>query len=118
MITAFARGDAEQIRCVVTPDVVFHAGGHSQFAGDYRGIDTILAMFGRLVQATNGTLEVEVHDMLANDQHGVILLREKAQRNGETLEFEVTDVHHFRDGRISEIWSQPADERAFEEFFA
>lgn len=118
LLTGFARNDAEMIRRCVAPGVVFHAPGESEFAGDYRGIEAILAMLDRLVKATDGTLEVQVHDMLANDQHGILMLREKASRKGKCLDFEVLDVHHFSEGLISEIWSRPTDQAAFDSFFA
>ena len=53
-----------------TPDIVWYAPGRSQLAGDHQGVDTVLGYFGRTMELTGGSFRVEVHDVVANDEHG------------------------------------------------
>jgi hypothetical protein len=43
---------------------------------------------------------------------------QRLQRAGRTLEGRQTIVAHVRDGMLSEVWFQPEDQAAFDEFFA
>jgi ketosteroid isomerase-like protein len=118
LVTAFAINDENTIRSLVTPDVVWHVAGRTAVAGDYKGIDAMLNVVRLVVEMTDGTLEARLHDVLANERHGVILLKEAANRNGKRLEYELIDLYHFREGLICEMWSTATDQQAFDEFFA
>ena len=62
---AFSRGDMEMLRNeLLAPDIVWHQGGRNQTAGDYRGADEVLGLFGKLFQLTDGTFRVEIQDLL------------------------------------------------------
>jgi ketosteroid isomerase-like protein len=71
------------------------------------------------MQAT-GTLEndVDVHDVLANDDHVVALLQVKLQSStGERVEYPVVEIAHVVDGQVTERWAFmdacPADVTGF-----
>ena len=34
------------------PDIVWHAPGHSQLAGDHQGVDAVLGFFGQTMELT------------------------------------------------------------------
>jgi len=80
---AFGRGDMAAISELFADDIVWHVPGNNPLAGDYKGRDNVLAYFGKSVELTGGTLRVEVHDILANDEHGVALTRDTAQRDAD-----------------------------------
>jgi ketosteroid isomerase-like protein len=117
---AFSQGDMERLRSeLFTPDIVWHQGGRNQTSGDYRGTDDVIALFGKLFQLTDGTFRVEVHDLLASEDHVVVLARVQAQRVGKTLEHgEYSHVCHFRDGKLSEAWIVDVDPYALDDFFS
>ena len=103
---AFLRGDMDGVRDLLAEDVVWHQPGNNPFSGDYRGIDEVLGLFMRLVEATGGTFRPEPHDILANDEHGVALITLTAERNGKSITDNETHVVHFRDGKVAEPWIQ------------
>ena len=71
---AFSRGDMETLRNeLFTSDIVWHQGGHNQTSGDYRGPDQVIGLFGKLHQLTDGTFRVQIHDVLASEEHVVVL---------------------------------------------
>jgi uncharacterized protein len=114
---AFSRGDMQALRELFDPDIVWHTPGRSQLAGDYRGVDAVLGFFGRTMELTGGTFRVEVHDVVANDEHVVGLHAVTAERDGKTLLDNNTLVCHVRDGRTSEVWQFWTDQYAADAFF-
>jgi len=108
---AFSRGDMEMLRNeLFTPDIVWHQGGKNQTSGDFRGADAVIGLFGKLFQLTDGTFKVEVHDLLASEEHVVVLARVDARRGGKTLQHgEYSHICHFRDGKLSEAWIVDVD---------
>jgi uncharacterized protein len=80
---AFGKGDLAAVGEFLADDAVYHISGNSPLSGDYKGKDAIF-VFGKIMQETDGTFRLEVHDILANDDHGVVLVRPTAQRNGKS----------------------------------
>jgi uncharacterized protein len=115
---AVARGDVEAIEAMYADDVVFHAHPGGPLAGDYRGKDEVFRFIGTIMARSNGTFAFEVHDVLANDTHGVGLLRATAQREGAVLDQNVVHVIHIEDGELREFWGHWADQRTFDVFFS
>ena len=53
---------------------------------------------------TGGSFRVEVHDVVANDEHRIGLNSVHAEREGRALEDNNTLVFHVRDGKVTEVW--------------
>lgn len=116
---AFGRGDLEALGHQFSPDIIWHIGGSNPMAGDYKGIDAVLELFGRITTETGGTLKNKVHDVLTDGIHGVVLLNQTAERNGKKLSVKAFQViHRNAEGRVSESWFFPADARVFDEFWS
>jgi uncharacterized protein len=112
---ALSKGDIEGFLALHTDDVVVHFPGRGPMAGDYRGKDGLGQMFQKQMQMLDAPPEVENHDILANDDHAVILNNTKGTRHGKTLELQQVVVLHIRDGKISEVWLQFSDQQAMDE---
>ena len=118
-IDAFARGDIDTVRSLWTDDVVYHFPGASPLAGDHKGKDGVLAYLAKAAELAGGSLRiVEVHDVLANDQHGVALVRFTASRKGRQFTWNQANVYHLRNGKMAEVWALPTDPWAVDEFFS
>lgn len=115
---AFAAGDMETVGPLLADDVVWHVGGDNPLSGDYTGREAVLGFFGRLMQETGGTFSNEIHDMLANDEHGVALVETSATRNGNSIEDRAVQVFHMRNGQITEFWNLATDQAAWDEFYS
>ena len=70
---AFAKGDLAALSDLFAEDLVWHVPGQSQLAGDYRGQEAVFAYFGKLMEVTEGSFRIDVHAVLADDDHGVAL---------------------------------------------
>ncbi len=115
---AYSSGDMETISELFADDIEWHIAGRSQLAGDYHGKDEVFGFFGKITELSSGTSRLEVHDVLANDEHGVVLVRGSASREGR--DFTGNDVHtfHIRDGKVAEFWDSPLDQYANDEFWS
>ena len=115
---AFGKGDMDTVKQLWTDDVVWHVGGESPLAGDYKGQDEIIGFFGRIFEMSGGSLELEVHDILANDEHAVALVTQRGKRDGKSLEMNAVHVFNLRDGKTSEFWAFNEDDRRADEFWS
>ena len=117
---AFDRGDLDALREFLAPDIVWHSGGDNALTGDYKGIDEVFGLFGKLFEVTDGTFKQEVHELLAGDEHSVAITHSTAQRSdGRTLDIDQVAIFHSDDqNRISEAWLLPQDQKAADAFFA
>jgi len=115
---AFAKGDLATLREVASEEGVWHVPGSGPLAGEYRGWDEVVTLFTRSAQMTGGTERIEVHDILANDEHGVALTRYTASREGKQLDMRIVNVFHVKDGKITEVWDFMEDLRVYDEFWS
>jgi ketosteroid isomerase-like protein len=114
---AFSKGDMATVNELMADDVVWHVGGNSSLSGDYKGKDAVFGFFGKLMELTDGTFKLEVHDILANDEHSVILVRETAKKGGKTLDSKAVHVTHTDSGaRVKEFWAFEENQAALDEF--
>jgi ketosteroid isomerase-like protein len=70
-------------------------------AGMYIGKEEVLSLFGRMMEVYGGTLELEVVDILASDDRGVVLTREQGTTRGEHLEWTGVNLWEFRDAQCA-----------------
>lgn len=114
---AFATGDMATVNDLLADDIVWHSGGNNILTGDYEGKEAVLGFLARLMQETGGSFKNDVHDILANDDHGVALVTVSGTRGGKSLEGRVAQIFHMRDGRMTEFWTFSEDQDQFDEFW-
>ena len=111
-------GDIPGFLALHTEDVVMHIAGTGPLAGDYRGREGIGASMQMEMELLDGPPTVQPHDDLASDDHAVSLVIQTLRRGGRTLAMRTTVIAHVKDGLFSEVWLQPEDQAAYDEFFA
>ena len=112
---AFAKGDFAVLNDLFADDIVWHIGGRTQLTKDYRGRDEVYAFFGKLLELTEGTFHIDLHAVLADDEHGVALVVITASRGGRSVEVNEAHVFHLRDGKVMEFWNASTDQYAYDE---
>ena len=116
---AFGKGDMATVSDLLADDVLWHVSGSSPLAGDYKGKDAVFGFFGKLTEMTGGTFKLEVHDILANDEHSVTLLTATAERNGKKLDTRQVHVTHpDSEGRVKEFWAFDENQAASDQFYS
>src|SRR6266540_427517 len=96
---AISKRDIEGFLSHHADDVVVHFPGRGPMAGDYRGKDGVGKMFQQQMQILDSPPEIENHDILANDDHVVVLNKTRATRKGTPLEQNQVVVMHFKGGK-------------------
>jgi uncharacterized protein len=115
---AFAKGDLGTVMSIFDEDIVWHSPGRSPLAGDFKGHQQVQEFFGRLFEVSGGTFRNEIHDILANDEHAVVMVQVRAERSGKSLEAVTCHVWHLRDGKATEFWNLILDPYASDEFWS
>jgi ketosteroid isomerase-like protein len=114
---AFADGDLDTVRSLLADDIVWHNGGANQLAGEYTGPEEVVDLFGQLMEVTGGTFRLDVHDILANDTHGIVLVTVHAERDGRRLDMNEVHIWHLEQGHAEEFWSFAEDVAEMDAFF-
>jgi uncharacterized protein len=112
---ALSKRDMEGFLSHHADDVVVHFPGRGPMAGDYRGKDGLGQMFQQQMKILDSPPEIDNHDILANDDHAVILNKVRASRGGKTLEQQQVVVMHIKNGKIAEVWLQFSDQQGMDE---
>lgn len=114
---AFSAGDLQAVAERLADDIVWHSLGHSHLSRDYTGRDDVFGLFGALFEETDGTFRIELHDVLANDDHAVALTTNRAERVGRTLVYDEAAVFRIVHGKVAEAWLYVDDQQAHAAFF-
>jgi ketosteroid isomerase-like protein len=102
---------------VFADDVAFHIPGNNRLAGDYAGKDNVFAFLGKVMELSGGSFRLQVHDVIANDEHVVALTLSTGQREGKSATLRSVHVWHVRNGRVVELWEHP-DQAGFDAFWS
>ena len=115
-VEALARRDLEAASELLSDDVRFHLGGRNAISGTYEGKGSVLGdFFPRLREAF--TIErIDVHDILANDDHVVVLNTRTISRGGRRMEARAIATYHVGEGKITSAWVTEEDQYAFDAF--
>jgi uncharacterized protein len=108
---AFAAGDMETVGALFADDIAWHQSGNSPLSGDFAGKDAVFGIFAQLAELTAGTFGQEIHDLLANDEHAVVMVESWWE---QPHPFRGKSVHawHLRNGIATEAWLTGHDQAA------
>jgi ketosteroid isomerase-like protein len=113
---AFIAGDMVWLNEHLHENVVWHNPGHNLLSGDYRGRENVLGFFARTVQIA--LPEFDMHDVVASDDHVVVLTATTWRRNdnNETFEDHVGQVFHVDGGKVLEVWTMAENLAGLDQF--
>jgi ketosteroid isomerase-like protein len=117
-IDAFVAGDLAALAEVFAPDVRWHLPGRSAIAGDYVGREAVFGLFARMAALTDGTIRTNPQRIIGDEDGGVIITTDTAERGGRKLSAHVMLRVHVRDGKLVELWEHIADLYAYDEFWS
>jgi ketosteroid isomerase-like protein len=115
---ARAQRDDASLAALLTEVVVWHVPGRSAISGEYRGKEEVMEYVRRRRDLAADTFEITVHDVLANDEHGLVIASGRAKRGGKAVEWRAHGLYRFEDGKIAECWLLPEDQAVFDEIWA
>jgi ketosteroid isomerase-like protein len=97
----------------VTDEVEWYEIGR---ADPVRGKDALAHLFSGPTEP-DAELTTEIHDVVANDDHVIALVRATVRRGARSLDYRTAEVFHVRDGKIAARWAFSDDTAAITEFF-
>jgi ketosteroid isomerase-like protein len=104
-------GDMVTVDALLADDVVWHEIG---WAEPRRGKAALMQGSG----PADVAVTFSVLDIVANDEHAVLLADATATRGDRRLRYRTAVIYHLRDGRIAERWAYYEDTAAVAAFFA
>lgn len=113
---ALSNGDIEGFLGHHADDIVVHFPGRGPMAGDFSGKDGVARLFQRQMELLDSPPAIETHDVLATDDHAVVLNKVRVTRGGQTLEQDQVVVLHIKGGKIAEVWLHFSGQQALDEF--
>gem|GEM_PF-584468 len=116
-VEAMIAGDMATVSEMIADDAKFHWPGTSRVSGDIEGKEAILESLAVMPEDIT-SWQSELHAVLADDEHAVVLLKNTAVRGGETFLLDVVQVFHIADGKLTEGWGTPVDRAVFEAVWA
>jgi ketosteroid isomerase-like protein len=113
----FAKGDLNAVLAACDDSITFQVAGKSKVAGKYTKAN--FAQFaGKLKELSGGTLQIEVHDILASDRHAVVLASDHLIRSGEKVQLRTAHVWRFEKGKPVAWYEYPRDLYQFDTIWA
>jgi ketosteroid isomerase-like protein len=108
-----ATGSMSEQADLLADDVEWHEIGRDE---PIRGKEALMARFGEMPEG--GSITLDVHDVLANDDHTVALVTATAKMGEQSLTYRTAEITHIRDGKIAHRWAFSDDTERITKFFA
>jgi uncharacterized protein len=115
----YAGGSPEPLRALLADDIVWVVPGSNAIAGEYRGIDEVLAYFARRRDLAARTFRMHPGDLLTGDGDRVAVVTDgTATIDGVERRWSTVGLYRLREGRVAACWLLPLDPEAFDAIWA
>lgn len=104
-------GDMEGMNDYLADDVEWSYIGGDKPALGKQGV---MELYGR---SSDVDIKVDLHDVVANDEHLIALVNVTAKRGDGSLNYRTAEIHHIKDGKITHRWAFSDDTEAINKFF-
>jgi uncharacterized protein len=111
----YAGGPAEPLRALLADDIVWNVPGRNAIAGEYRGIDEVMAYFARRRDLAARSFRLHPGDLLTGDGDRVAVLTDgTAMIDGAERRWSTVGLYRLHEGRVAACWLLPLDPGAFD----
>jgi hypothetical protein len=115
--SAYEGRDWPTMEPLLTEDAFVLVTGSGSLGGTHRGRDRVAAFLEAVWDQAPDGFELDIHDVLANDHHGLVIVEVSARRgDAEYREWE-THVHELSDGQSAGFFIYWNDTTPAESFF-
>jgi ketosteroid isomerase-like protein len=109
---AMSARDMEKGARYIADDVVWHEIGSSE---PIRGKAELASRSGDFGDAD---VTYDVHDIVANDDHVIVLGTANVTKAGKSLTYRTAEIYHVNGEQVTERWAFSDDTQAIIDFFA
>jgi ketosteroid isomerase-like protein len=111
----YAGGEGDELRALLTEDVVWHVPGSNAIAGRYAGVDAVMGYFARRRALASATFRLHPGEVLTgNGDHVAVLTDGTAIVDGRERRWSTVGLYRFRGERVAACWLLPLDAAAFD----
>jgi ketosteroid isomerase-like protein len=111
----YAGGPEAPVRALLHDDVEWHVPGRNAIAGDYRGVDAVMAYFARRRDLAGRTFRVHPGEVLVGEgDHVGALADGTATIDGREHRWSTLGLYRFAGERLAGCWLLPLDPEAFD----
>ena len=115
----YSGGDEAPLRALLDPEVEWHVPGRNAIAGDYRGVEAVMAYFARRRDHAARTFRMHPGDLLSGDGDRVAVLTDgTATIGGREERWSTVGLYRLSGDRIAGCWLLPLDPGAFDRIWA
>jgi ketosteroid isomerase-like protein len=115
----YSGGDPDAVRAVLTDDIHWVVPGENAIAGDYRGIDAVVAYMLRRRDLAGATFRMHPGEVLVGDGDSVAVRTDgTATIAGTEHRWSTLGLYELRDGRIASCRLLALDQAAFDAAWA
>ena len=114
---AFGEGDMETLGSLYTTDVVQRQGGNNQTSGEYKGVDDVMGLYGKLSELSGGTFAVDLKSVNTQGEKVVTVHHAKGERDGKKLDVDESIEFTFSGDKISLLDLSSPDQAALDAFW-
>ena len=115
----YAGGAPDALRELLTDDIVWVVPGRNAIAGDYRGIDAVMAYFARRRDHAARTFRMQPGDLLVGEgDHVAALTDGSATIDGVEHHWSTVGLYRLRGDQVCACWLLPLDPAAFDRIWA
>ncbi|MDZ4678073.1 MAG: nuclear transport factor 2 family protein [Oligoflexia bacterium] len=105
----YSKGDMQAVLNACAEKMTFQVPGKSKLAGKFTKVNFVSGFIEPLKELSGGTLKTEVHDILAGDQHVVVLVSQHVTRKNETVQLRSAHVWRFENAKPVAWYEYPRD---------
>jgi ketosteroid isomerase-like protein len=115
----YAGGPVDPLREVLADDILWVVPGHNAIAGEYRGLDAVVAYFARRRDLADRTFRMHPRELLVGDgDHVAALTDGTATIDGVEHRWSTVGLYRLRGERVAACWLLPLDPAAFDAIWA
>jgi ketosteroid isomerase-like protein len=114
---AFAKGDIPTALGLFAQDISWHIPGRSPLSGDYKGHEQVVAFLTKSMELSDGTLRIDVHEILSEGERTVVLCTVSAERNGQFWSSPEIHVWRLVNSKAVEFREFQGDQQTEDEFW-
>lgn len=113
----FTKGDMDSLRTLFTDDFVHNMPGKSQIAGEHKGPDAAIALYGKLFELSGGTFSVDLKETLSDGDKVAATHHASAEREGKKLDQDEVLTFTVKGDKLARLDEAPGDQAAFDNFW-
>jgi uncharacterized protein len=115
---ALANDDIVALRALLAEEVTWRVPGRGPLAGDYHGVERVLALLAKRRQLSSDTFHIKVVEMLADRDRVAVICVVSAERFGQYWSAPALHLWRMHSEKATDVCEFQLDQHGEQEFWA